>query len=167
MEGGRPPRTGGMLGSRNRARFPRTASSQGARSSEPFNPCLLTRTNLLAPPERTNSFRNALGACLIKRLRISPEVHLTRGQRHLRHAAAPSPPVPSPSSHLAVPLALLVPCVFSRLCLFGAYFEEQRRCCCWVGGAAEDQPWTASYGIKLRKKFEGEGRWANVIRSRC
>lgn len=63
------PRNGSDVGegvSRSRARFPRTASSCGEKRSQAFNPCLLRRTNLLAPPERMNSFRSALGGCLIK-----------------------------------------------------------------------------------------------------
>lgn len=67
MEGVAPERDGYWGGaSRSRARFPQTAGSRGDGRAQAFNPCLLTRTNLLAPPERMNSFRNALGVCLIK-----------------------------------------------------------------------------------------------------
>lgn len=71
MEGVAPERDGYWGGaSRSRARFPWvpqvTAGSRGDGRAQAFNPCLLTRTNLLAPPERMNSFRNALGVCLIK-----------------------------------------------------------------------------------------------------
>lgn len=67
QEGVPSERDGSRRGaSRSRARLPQTMSYWGERRAQTFNPCLFTRTNLLAPPERMNCFRTALGVCLIK-----------------------------------------------------------------------------------------------------
>lgn len=84
-----------------------------------LNLCLFPRTNLLAPPERANSLRTALGVCVIKRLHICPQVHFPGGQWHLRHAAA----LPSFSCAMALlPAAGTPTCPylepFLLICLF-------------------------------------------------
>lgn len=154
VRGGRvSPERDGSLGSRwkSRAMFPQTTSSC-------TNPCLVTRTNSLAPPESEQLQSCPWRVCdnVITYLRTSS---------FNRRSVAPRQALPSlchgsPASrrHSFPPrctCTLSVP--FGRF-LHVWFLGVILRCCCWLGGAAEDQPCAASYGIKLQKKFERERR---------
>lgn len=155
------PERDGCWGSKwkSRARFPQTTSSRGEACT---NPCLVTRTSSLAPPESEQLQSCPWRVCdnVITYLRTSSFNRRSVAPRQA--AALPSLCHGSPASrgHSFPPRCtstLSVPQISSRA-VFGGYFEEQRRCCCCLGGAAEDQPCAASYGIKLQKKFERERR---------